>query len=537
MFYSVSPDSRGNMSVEGGRFNHHHNMSSVPIKNLSGLAVQAELARRAFPDFVRFIHPRLAITPFHGNYYRVLDRFARGEIRKLIVTIPPQHGKSQGASVMLPAYLLGLNPDLRIAIASYNLTLATKFNRQVQRVIDSGSYARVFPGTRLKQSASKEKNYIRTADEFEIIGRDGGLLSVGREGTLTGNPVDVMIIDDLYKDALEANSPLIRDNTWEWYMSVVKTRLHNDSRELVVMTRWSEDDLVGRIGRKEKVVEITALDMPEFIGRSEDLSELARGGYVVGGEDAVRVSPSWFRLNFEAIKEGKSTALDPREPGEALWPERQGIGLLREKRALDPQMFGCLYQGNPTVREGLLYGDSFMTYTSLPDEIVKKGNYTDTADTGEDYLCSVCYEVAQDGRVYITDLVYSQQGMEYTEEAVAAMLNRNVVRVASVESNNGGRGFARNVGKMCRLTKVEWFSQTANKESRILTNQATVLKYIVMPADWRERWDEFYCHITGYRRVFRANRFHDAADVLTGIVEREVVNRVDKSLKMVRFAL
>lgn len=492
------------------------NKVSLPIpeslKQLTKKEVQAEKARRSFPDFVRMTSPRLSATAFHCQYYQVLDRFARGEIRKLIVTIPPQHGKSQGATVGLPAYLLGRNPELRIAVASYTLSLASRFNRQIQRLMDSKSYRALFPASRLKTPGSKE-NYIRSAEEFEVVGRGGGVISVGREGALTGSPVDVMIIDDLYKDALEGNSPVIRDNAWEWYVSVVKTRLHNDSRELIVMTRWHDDDLIGRLARKEGFEVLNDLDgIPEG-----------------------KASKKWFLLNFEAIKEGNPTPLDPRRTGEALWPERQDIGLLQEKQALDPATFACMYQGQPSSRAGLLYGNSFATYTTLPEHTIRKANYTDTADTGEDYLCSVCYQVGKDGLVYVADVVYTQLGMEHTEEAVASMLARNDTRVAHIESNNGGRGFARNVSKLCRLVKIDAFTQSGNKESRILTNSASVLKHVVMPSDWAVRWPDFYRHVTGYRRLFRSNRFHDAADVLTGIVEYEIVQRLDKSLKKIRF--
>ncbi|MEG0498975.1 MAG: terminase, partial [Alistipes sp.] len=138
------------------------------------------------------------MQPFHLAYYRVLEAFAAGRIRRLIVTMPPQHGKSVGASTLLPAYLLGLDPDLRVAIASYSASLASKFNRRVQRIIESGEYAAVFPATTIKKGA-KPPSYIRTADEVEIIDHRGGLLSVGREGSLTGNRVDCFILDDLYK--------------------------------------------------------------------------------------------------------------------------------------------------------------------------------------------------------------------------------------------------------------------------------------------------------------------------------------------------
>ncbi len=164
------------------------------------------------------------------------------------------------------------------------------------------------------------------------------------------------------------------------------------------------------------------------------------------------------------------TPSDPRKPGEALWPERHGIRLLEQKRRLDPLLFETMYQGHPAVREGLLYGDNFKTYDRLPEDTVRRANYTDTADTGEDYLCSVCYEVGRDGIVYITDAVYSPLGMEETEILVADMLLRNGTVAARIESNNGGRGFAREVAKRCREVRVEWFHQSHNKEARILSN-------------------------------------------------------------------
>ncbi|MBR2961757.1 MAG: terminase family protein, partial [Alistipes sp.] len=197
-----------------------------------------------FIDFSQSVYPFLELQRFHKVYYKLLEAFAEGRIRRLIITMPPQHGKSVGATVLLPAYMLGLNPDLRIAIASYSATLASKFNRRVQRIIESDEYAAIFPETTIKRG-SRHGSYIRTADEVEIINHNGALLSVGREGSLTGNRVDCFILDDLYKDAMEANSPIVRENCREWYTSVVRTRMHNASREIIVFTRWHEEDLIG----------------------------------------------------------------------------------------------------------------------------------------------------------------------------------------------------------------------------------------------------------------------------------------------------
>lgn len=152
----------------------------------------------SFADFALGVYPFLELEPFHRAYYRVLEAFAAGRVRRLIVTMPPQHGKSVGATTLLPAYVLGLDPDCRVAIASYSGTLASKFNRRVQRILESQEYAAFFPDTSIKRGA-KPPGYIRTADEVEIIGRRGGLLSVGREGSLTGNRVDCFVLDDLYR--------------------------------------------------------------------------------------------------------------------------------------------------------------------------------------------------------------------------------------------------------------------------------------------------------------------------------------------------
>lgn len=456
-----------------------------------------ELARRSLNNFARWIEPSVRMTRFHRKYYGLLNDFASGKIKRLIVSMPPQHGKSLGASVLLPAYLLGGDPNLKIVLASYNVRLASRFNRRVQRLMSSAAYRGVFPESRLK--TGNKGGVLRTSDEFEIEGHTGGMLSVGRGGSLTGNPVDVLIMDDLYKDSMEANSPLIRDHVWEWYNAVAKTRMHNDTRELIVFTRWHEDDLVGRLMQRERVVEL-------------------RDSAQVSAEVSDNV---WWHLNFEAIKRGVPTPLDPRNEGEALWPQRHSLALLERKRRLDPFLFETMYQGVPSVREGLLYGERFVTYSERPADPIRRANYTDTADTGSDYLCSVCYEVGADGMIYVTDVVYTALDMDRTEEIVAEMLLRNGTVEARIESNNGGRGFARAVSRRCPGVRVDWFHQSHNKEARILSNAPAVLTQIAMPEGWNLRWSEFYGDLVTFRRLFRTNRHDDAPDVLTGIIETE----------------
>ena len=457
-------------------------------------------------EFTQKMFPSFRATPFHQRYYALLEAFAEGRVRRLIITIPPQHGKSLGSSVILPAWLLGRRPDLHIAIASYSASLAHKFNKRVQRIIDSKEYAELFPDTRIK-AAGRSGTYQRTAELTEVVDHSGDLVAVGREGALTGNPVDVFILDDLYKDAMEANSPTIRENCWEWYCSVVRTREHNDSQELIVFTRWHKEDVIGRLVGRERVVELHSWEQLDTLGKSD-----------------------WLMLNLEAIKTTPPTEIDPRGVGEALWPEQHSVALLTEKRRLDALQFEAMYQGRPSDAAGLLYGDNFQCYNTLPTDIVRRANYTDTADTGDDHLCSICYSVGVDGNIYVEDVVYSREPMEQTELQVAAMLTRCGTREALIESNNGGRGFARNIQRLAPEVSVGWFHQSANKESRILSNASTVLRTIRWPIDWRERWPELAAHLCGYNRRFRSNRWHDAPDVLTGIVEAECNQTVKKRI-------
>ena len=467
-----------------------------------------ELCRASFPMFAGAMRDELRLTPMHTTYYTILEAFASGMVRRLIVTMPPQHGKSEGCTRLLPAYMLGINPELRIAIASYSDTFAKKFNRDIQRVIDTPEYSTIFPNTTLNHSnvVSVSSNHLRNASEFEIVGHNGSLKVVGRGGGLTGNRVDVMILDDLYKDAMEGNSPTVRDAVYEWYTSVVRTRQHNESQELMVFTRWHEDDLIGEILKREPYVEIKSL------------------------ADLRNIPPrTWAYLNFEAIKESESTEIDPRQQGEPLWAERHNLEALNERRAFDPHTFEALYQGHPTSKFGLLYS-AFETYTELPSDILRYANYTDTADTGDDYLCSICYVVGKDGKCYITDVLFSKEPMEVTEGAMAMMLERNNTRVACIESNNGGRSFARNIQRLAPRVKVEWFHQSGNKESRIISNSATVQHNVVLPYDWALRFPDFFHHITTFRRTFKANAHDDGADALTGVVEREYNTTKRKSI-------
>ena len=149
-------------------------------------------------------------------------------------------------------------------------------------------------------------------------------------------------------------------------------------------------------------------------------------------------------------------------------------------------------------------------------------NYTDTADEGNDYLCSIDYQMYNE-EYYILNVIYTQEPMEITEPAVAEMLTKDNVGNANIESNNGGRGFARNVITNLRNlgnrhTNVRWFHQGENKVARILSNSTGVMNNIYFPINWEDRWPEFSKHLKHYVRTGK-NEHDDAEDCLTGVYE------------------
>jgi hypothetical protein len=285
--------------------------------------VKAKIASKKFEAFVKFTKQDYSTNWHHAALMGKIQAFAEGKIKKLLVFMPPQHGKSELTSRRLPAYLLGINPDAKIVGASYSGDLSKSFNREVQRIIDSKEYASVFPKTRLSGqnvATSAKGAFLRNANIFEVVGAKGFYKSVGVGGSLTGTPVDIGIIDDPIKGPQQANSLTYRAGLWEWYTQVFLSRLHNDSQILITQTRWHENDLAGRI-----------------------LKEAAKSG----GND-------WEVVSFPAILENESqrTKGDPREIGEALWPNRHSLERLEEAKKLNPRGFLSLYQQDPRPHEG-----------------------------------------------------------------------------------------------------------------------------------------------------------------------------------------
>ena len=463
------------------------------------------LGERNLLSFTRHTLPSFTPAPFHVVYYEVLTRFAMGEIKKLMITMPPQHGKSEGATRRLPAFVLGQDPDKRIAIVSYNATKARKFNRELQRIMDDDRYYELFPQTLLagqtsyQEQGKRTRNYARNADECEIVGYQGSFKTIGVGGSLTGEPVDMLIMDDLYKDAASAWSPVIRQNVADWYDTVASTRLHNDSQQLMVFTRWHMEDLAGRLLEQEGVYD--PIDNPQ----------------------------GWTLISFPAIQNKPPSELDPRAEGEPLWPERHSLTKLLEIKERTPTIFESMYQQNPQPSQGLMY-EEFTCYTELPYRSQSVA-YIDAADSGADYLCALFYKEAEEGN-YIIDVLYTKEPMEVTETTLTYMLQQHQVERCHIESNNGGGLFVSNLQQRAydmgnRLTRFYPFHQGQNKAARIFAASASVQKLIKMPLDWKKRFPKFARDLTGYLRV-GTNAHDDAPDALTGSVEcRQPPKKVD----------
>lgn len=194
--------------------------------------IRKALARSCLAAFVRYTMPGYKMGWVHEEICSELDAFladvVAGRSPRLMLTMPPRHGKSELASRRFPAYALGRYPDLSIISTSYAADLSSRMNRDVQRVIDSPEYRELFPGTALYGKNTRtigDGSYLRNSDIFEVVGHAGCYRSAGVGGGITGMGGHIVIVDDPFKDRASADSPTIRQNVWDWYTSTLYTRL------------------------------------------------------------------------------------------------------------------------------------------------------------------------------------------------------------------------------------------------------------------------------------------------------------------------
>jgi len=283
------------------------------------------LARRLLLEFTLYTKPDYQVNWHHRILCDFLDAFVRKDISRLMVFLPPRHGKSELVSRRLPAFIFGHNPDARIIATSYSADLASQMNRDVQRIMTSEEYRRLFPDSTLfdKNIRTVASNtFLRNSDIFEIVGHAGTYRCAGVGGGITGMGGDYIIIDDPIKNRAEANSPTYRDTTWDWYASTLYTRQEKDAAICVTTTRWHEDDLAGRL--------LEAAKTPE-------------------GEQ-------WTIISLPAVCDGVKSQYDPREDGEPLWPDKYSAEQLATiKTTIGGYEWNALYQQHPTPSSGGLF--------------------------------------------------------------------------------------------------------------------------------------------------------------------------------------
>lgn len=298
----------------------------LPIPQLK--QIEQAQARKQLIKFITYIRKDYRVNWHHEYICSQLDKFARGEITHLMIFVPPQHGKSEISSRQYPAYQFGLAPDTKLAVCSYSGDLSFGFNRDCQRIIDTPEYRELFPDTLLNGrnvSTDARGGALRNSEVFEIVKHKGFFKAAYVRGPLTGTALDVGIIDDPFKDRIEAESEKMRENVWNWYTDVFLTRLHNSSKQLFLCTRWHEDDLAGRL-----------------LAQDEERVRLG-------------LKPKWTVVSLPAIRpkpEEYYDANDPRQIGEALWESQHSRVRILEQKANNERTFNSLYQQNPKPLEG-----------------------------------------------------------------------------------------------------------------------------------------------------------------------------------------
>lgn len=271
--------------------------------DIERLAIQS--SQEHLIPFCIVMDPRYEVNWHHREIAHALERVESGECKRLIIEMPPRHGKSQLASIFFPTWYLGKNPDKEIITCSYSADLAQDFGSKARDVIQDTQYQTVFD-TKLKAD-SKSKGKWHTQEK-------GSYTSVGIGGPITGRGANILLIDDPIKNREEAESEVYRQKVWDWYKSTAYTRLEQDGAVIVIMTRWHTDDLVGRL--------------------LEDMEM---------GKD------QWERVRFQAISEESDEFRAQEEP---LWPDKYSYdNLLDIKKTLGPYDWQALYQQNPIASE------------------------------------------------------------------------------------------------------------------------------------------------------------------------------------------
>ena len=451
-------------------------MMALTRKQIARLA-KIELAKRDFWEYCKFVAPDFykEDRPFLKDLCESLQRFYESDEKILVINMPPRHGKSRTATLLVQ-WLFGQNPHDKVMTGSYNETLSSTFAKQVRDKIAEEPtlgmtvYRDIFPNTRIKRGEASASKWALHGSE------QTNYLATSPTGTATGFGCTIMIIDDLIKNVEEAYNELTLQKQVDWFNNTMLSRTETGFKLIIIMTRWATGDLAG---------------------------------YILENFHDVQ------HINYKAVQ----------DDGSMLCPEilsAEDYDFKTKNMNLD--IVKANYQQEPIDIKGRLYS-SFKTYSGTLPEFREIRNYTDTADTGDDYLCSITYGVTFNKEAYVLDVLYTKDPMEVTEPAMARMLVEGKVNIADIESNNGGRGFSRSVERIVNTeygsnrTIFRPFTQRKNKIARILTNATWVMEHVYFPENWRDRWKDYHEAMSKYQREGK-NAHDDAPDATTGIAEK-----------------
>ncbi len=339
------------------------------LNSLSKRALEFRLARGKLIKFTTMTFPQYRPAHHHYLIADYLEALERGDITRLIITMPPRHGKSELASIRFPAWYMGRHPDSRVILTSYSGGLSIDFSRQLRETMLTPVYFNhIFPSVRIDPRSA--------AGGWRVYKRRGTFLSGGVGSGITGRGADLFIIDDPHKDAKEAHSAAMRRRVWDWYRTTAYTRLMPGGRMLVIGTRWHEEDLIGRL---------------------------------LSTQDSSGVADRWTVLHLPAIDDQNGALSD--EQGTALWPEQYSLpDLLRIRSSVGAWVFEALYQGRPTIPEGAYLKiqdlSKFVDVVPVRGRRIRYWDKAGTAGVGSDATAGVLLCHSDEGLTYIEDVVY-----------------------------------------------------------------------------------------------------------------------------------
>lgn len=453
-------------------------------------------AKKSLEGFIQLTMPDYQFNWHHLYMIDKLERFAAGEIKRLMVFMPPRHGKSQLVSRHLPAYIFSRNPNARVIACSYSADLASAMNRDVQRLMDSEAYRETFPESQLNsKNVVTTQSWLRNNTVFEIVNSKGFYICAGVGGPITGKGGDFAIIDDPVKNAEEAASPTIRNKHWEWFTSTFYTRLEKDGAILLTMTRWNEDDLAGRLLRL-----------------AQDSEE----------------ADKWEIINFPAICENDENPEDPRQPGEALWRDKYDEAKLATiKSSVGSRVWASLYQQRPAPAEGgLIKKDWFSTYQE--NELTGKeivNFYLDTAYTEkqENDPTAILAYIQKGNKIYIKRSATARKSFPDLIAWIRSFAHENGYTSRSrivIEPKASGLSVVQQLKRESGLNVIADKPPKDSKVTRVNSVSAIIEAGRVLIPE-RANWTDQFLHECA---VFPNGSHDDQVDCLVGAINQAFRN-------------